>query len=177
MKRRSKNAGIQKKLVVDEVEVVKEIVENVKITTAAVVEVTETVEVVKMKIVAVEVIETVTEIVIVIVTVIVIVIVEEIETTVVIETETIDGDPIIADVAGREIVTVGDPEVVIEIQALKKTPVKVHHVLALLILPCLNNNMNSNNKIRLRPTNLNNYFPPYLRPFFKTNIDLNKYYF
>lgn len=175
MKRRSKNAGIQKKLVVDEVEVVKEIVENVKITTAAVVEVTETVEVVKIKIVAVEVIETVTEI--VIVTVIVIVIVEEIETTVVIETETIDGDPIIADVAGREIVTVGDPEVVIEIQALKKTPVKVHHVLALLILPCLNNNMNSNNKIRLRPTNLNNYFPPYLRPFFKTNIDLNKYYF
>ena len=173
MKRRSKNAGIQKKLVVDEVEVVKEIVENVKITTAAVVEVTETVEVVKIKIVAVEVIETVTEI--VIVTVIVIVIVEEIETTVVIET--IDGDPIIADVAGREIVTVGDPEVVIEIQALKKTPVKVHHVLALLILPCLNNNMNSNNKIRLRPTNLNNYFPPYLRPFFKTNIDLNKYYF
>ena len=177
MKRRSKNAGIQKKLVVDEVEVVKEIVENVKITTAAVVEVTETVEVVKIKIVAVEVIETVTEIVIVIVAVIVIVIVEEIETTVVIETETIDGDPIIADVAGREIVTVGDPEVVIEIQALKKTPVKVHHVLALLILPCLNNNMNSNNKIRLRPTNLNNYFPPYLRPFFKTNIDLNKYYF
>lgn len=177
MKRRSKNAGIQKKLVVDEVEVVKEIVENVKITTAAVVEVTETVEVVKIKIVAVEVIETVTEIVIVIVTVIVIVIVEEIETTVVIETETIDGDPIIADVAGREIVTVGDPEVVIEIQAPKKTPVKVHHVLALLILPCLNNNMNSNNKIRLRPTNLNNYFPPYLRPFFKTNIDLNKYYF
>ena len=177
MKRRSKNAGIQKKLVVDEVEVVKEIVENVKITTAAVVEVTETVEVVKIKIVAVEVIETVTEIVIVIVTVIVIVIVEEIETTVVIETETIDGDPIIADVAGLEIVTVGDPEVVIEIQALKKTPVKVHHVLALLILPCLNNNMNSNNKIRLRPTNLNNYFPPYLRPFFKTNIDLNKYYF
>ena len=122
MKRRSKNAGIQKKLVVDEVEVVKEIVENVKITTAAVVEVTETVEVVKIKIVAVEVIETVTEI----VTVIVIVIVEEIETTVVIETETIDGDPIIADVAGREIVTVGDPEVVIEIQAPKKTPVKVH---------------------------------------------------
>merc|ERR1712110_1004091 len=138
------------------VEVVKEIVENVKITTAAVVEV----------------IEAVTEIVIVIVTVIVIVIVEEIETTVVIET--IDGDPIIADVAGREIVTVGDPGVVIEIQAPKKTPVKVHHVLALLILPCLNNNMNSNNKIRLRPTNLNNYFPPYLRPFFKTNIDLNK---
>ena len=173
MKRRSKNAGIQKKLVVDEVEVVKEIVENVKITTAAVVEVTETVEVVKIKIVAVEVIETVTEIVIVTV----IVIVEEIETTVVIETETIDGDPIIADVAGQEIVTVGDPEVVVEIQALKKTPVKVHHVLALLILPCLNNNMNSNNKIRLRPTNLNNYFPPYLRPFFKTNIDLNKYYF
>ena len=53
-------------------------------------------------------------------------IVEQIETTKVIETEIIDDDPIIVDVAGQEIVTVEDPEAVIEIQAPKKTPVKVH---------------------------------------------------
>ena len=54
----------------------------------------------------------------------------------------------------------------IEIQAPEKTLVKVHLVQALLtLIPCLNKNSsniknNKSNKIRLRPTNLNDYFPP-----------------
>lgn len=78
-----------------------------------VVEMTETVEVVKIKIVVVETTETVTEI--VIVTVIAIVIMED-DRIIVTETET--------GVASREIVTVEDPEAVIEIQAPEKTILK-----------------------------------------------------